>query len=88
MLPRAAQPASRPAALSGGRRPSAVGSGDLWLGLRCMQVYSELIGNIMMDAVSAKKYWHFVRQARRTCCAPAGHAARTLGSGAAHARLF
>lgn len=25
------------------------------------KVYSELIGNIMMDAASAKKYWHFIR---------------------------
>ncbi len=26
-----------------------------------MQVYSEQIGNLMMDALSAKKYYHFVR---------------------------
>jgi len=25
------------------------------------KVYSELIGNIMRDAVSAKKYWHFIK---------------------------
>ncbi len=25
------------------------------------KVYSELIGNIMRDALSAKKYWHFIR---------------------------
>ena len=25
------------------------------------KVYSELIGNIMIDALSAKKYWHFIR---------------------------
>lgn len=25
------------------------------------QVYSEQIGNLMMDALSAKKYYHFVR---------------------------
>ena len=27
----------------------------------CLQVYSEQIGNLMMDALSAKKYYHFVR---------------------------
>lgn len=27
----------------------------------CAQVYSEQIGNLMMDALSAKKYYHFVR---------------------------
>ena len=26
-----------------------------------LQVYSEMIGNLMMDALSAKKYYHFVR---------------------------
>jgi len=26
-----------------------------------VQVYSEAIGNIMTDAASARKYWHFVR---------------------------
>ena len=26
-----------------------------------MQVYSEQIGNLMMDALSAKKYYHLVR---------------------------
>jgi hypothetical protein len=26
-----------------------------------LQVYSELIGNIMVDAASAGKYFHFVR---------------------------
>ncbi len=25
------------------------------------KVYSEMIGNIMVDALSAKKYWHFIR---------------------------
>ena len=25
------------------------------------KVYSELIGNLCFDALSAKKYWHFVR---------------------------
>lgn len=25
------------------------------------KVYSELVGNIMMDAASARKYWHWVR---------------------------
>ena len=25
------------------------------------KVYSEIIGNIMIDALSAKKYWHFIR---------------------------
>lgn len=25
------------------------------------KVYSEIIGNIMVDALSAKKYWHFIR---------------------------
>lgn len=31
--------------------------------LQChvLQVYSEQIGNLMMDALSAKKYYHFVR---------------------------
>lgn len=27
----------------------------------CTQVYSEMVGNLMMDALSAKKYYHFVR---------------------------
>lgn len=27
----------------------------------CTKVYAELIGNLMKDALSAKKYWHFVR---------------------------
>lgn len=26
-----------------------------------LQVYSEMIGNIMVDAASARKYYHFVR---------------------------
>ena len=25
------------------------------------QVYSELVGNIMVDAASARKYWHLIR---------------------------
>jgi hypothetical protein len=27
-------------------------------------VYSEVIGNIMVDAMSAKKYYHFIRWVR------------------------
>lgn len=25
------------------------------------KVYSEMVGNIMMDAASARKYWHWIR---------------------------
>ena len=48
----------RPLALQSSSFPVApLISPKLWM----LQVYSEMIGNLMMDALSAKKYYHFVR---------------------------